>query len=131
MTMIAQSIRLVSRAWPVAVRAALAVALTTVSLLIASAPARAAERTGDEAPLQFVVRYTDLDLQTEAGALALYTRISTAARRVCPDEGSRNLQWLAAIRACRAQAIDRAVSGIGSEKLAAIHAARMQRGSVA
>ncbi len=121
------TIRLVSRVWPTALRAGLAAILSAATLIIAAAPARAA---GEDTPAQYVVRYTNLDLQTDAGASALYRRIAAAARQVCPDY-SREPARVAAMRACRADAIERAVAGVGNERLAAIHAARVQRGSVA
>lgn len=125
------SIRLASRARSTALRAVLAAALTTATLIAAVAPAHAAGRADASAPRQFAVSYADLDLQTEDGALALYQRIAMATRQVCPDDHSRDLRRLRALHACRAEAMDRAISGVGNERLAAIHAARTQRGSVA
>jgi UrcA family protein len=100
------------------VRAGLLIA--AVAALLPAAAVSAAER--DE-PLSTVVRYGDLDIESEAGAEALYRRLQLAARRVCPGD-SRDLAMRAAVRACRAQAIERAVGSIGSTRLAAVQSAR-------
>lgn len=101
-----------------------AVAVTAAMVAGFSAEAGAGERmTNDRLP-QVVVSYADLNLDTDAGALALYRRISNAARRVCADHGSRDVQQMRAVRACREQAITRAISDVGNEKLAAVHTVR-------
>ena len=74
------------------------------------------------------VRYADLNLSTDAGAHTLYRRIAAAAREVCPDGDSRDLSRAAHARACQQEAIERAVRSVGSEHLAAAHAAATRRG---
>jgi UrcA family protein len=89
-----------------------------------AAPPAAAART---APT-IVVSYGDLDLSTDEGTVALYQRISQAARRVCPLEDSRALAQRVSSDTCRAAAVARAVADINSPRLAALYAGRTNRG---
>ena len=57
-------------------------------------------------PAAVVVSYSDLDLSTTAGAQTLYTRISRAAREVCPFEDAIDAPRIAKNHACR-EAADR------------------------
>jgi UrcA family protein len=74
------------------------------------------------------VAYGDLNLATEQGSRALYARIESAARQVCAPDDQRNLEAVAAARACRARAIAQAVSDVHSPVLAAAYAAQRARG---
>ncbi|MES1189630.1 MAG: UrcA family protein [Steroidobacter sp.] len=74
----------------------------------------------DDVP-SVTVKYGDLNLATSAGAQRLYRRIVIAAERVCPTEGTRDLNRLAHVRACRADAIARAVQAVNNAQLAAVH----------
>lgn len=74
------------------------------------------------------VRYDDLNLATAAGANTLYHRISSAARKVCPDPFSRDLLVVAASERCQAQAIAQAVREVNSPQLAMVHASRTSHG---
>jgi UrcA family protein len=74
-----------------------------------------------------VVSYGDLNLSTTEGNATLLQRITTAARRVCPLEDSRNLARAAYSNSCRAEAVARAVHDINSPQLAAL-AVRSNRG---
>jgi len=74
------------------------------------------------------VRYSDLNLSTEQGSLALYGRIVTAARQVCAFGDIRELRTVAAARVCREEAIARAVRDVNSPMLAAVYAERLRRG---
>ncbi|MFZ1097938.1 MAG: UrcA family protein [Steroidobacteraceae bacterium] len=65
------------------------------------------------------VSYGDLNLATEQGSRALYTRLESAARAVCEPEDGRNLAEVAAARACEARAIAQAVKDVHSPMLAA------------
>jgi UrcA family protein len=108
----------------VSLRAAL---LTAVLSGMAATPAVAGERASNDSP-QAVVRYGDLDISTDAGALALYNRIADAARRVCPDDqGVRDLNRVRESRACRDAAVTRAVDALGSVKVASIMRAPKRR----
>ena len=64
------------------------------------------------------VSYSDLNLATEQGAVALYKRIVTAARQVCPADVGPNLRLISQTRHCVNEAVARAVSDIPSPKLA-------------
>ncbi len=94
---------------------ALATAALPGSPAIASAaqPAAAAPQT--------VVYYSLRDLATDRGTRALYERIVSAARRVCPGNDSRDLADFADSRQCQRQAVARAIHQIGSPRLAALH----------
>jgi UrcA family protein len=83
--------------------------------------ARSAERT-------VIVRIDDLDTQTEAGAAALYERITTAARRVCHDSGTRELAMFRVVKACRAEAVAKAIADSGVAGLAAASKTRKSVG---
>ena len=104
---------------PLAVAAAFA-ALTVASTSFAAAP-------GSDPP-SVSVRYVDLNLATAVGVNALYHRISTAARAVCPDVYSRDLGVVAAGQRCQANAVARAVSDLHNPQLALLHASRVSRG---
>ncbi len=66
------------------------------------------------------MKFDDLNLQTQAGAMTLYHRISTAASEVCPHVDGRVLSEYAFVKACRRGAISRAVDQVGSAELAAL-----------
>jgi len=68
-----------------------------------------------------VVSYADLDLARAADVRALYARIVTAAGRVCGDHDSRDARSMRNWRSCNRAAIARAVGGIDSDALGALH----------
>ena len=96
-----------------------ALALSTLSLLVGSATAFANSRVG-EIPTK-TVSFRDLDLSTANGAETLYERIRAAARVVC--RGAEPAE----IHACRSQAIDDAVTGVGSPLLSSVHRSTVER----
>ena len=63
------------------------------------------------------VQYADLNLYTQAGAAALYTRIRHAAEQVCGDVGSRELAEAAAAKACVNRAIFSSVHSVNNLRL--------------
>jgi UrcA family protein len=71
---------------------------------------------------QTAVYYNPLDLATDQGTQALYRRIVSAARAVCPGYDSRDLTAFADSRECQRQAVARAIVKIGDGRLAAVHA---------
>jgi UrcA family protein len=73
-----------------------------------------------EAP-RLVVRYDAAALSSDAGARALYSKISRAAEKVCPN--SYSLLTSGLVQECRDQAIATAVAKIGNQRLAQVHAA--------
>jgi UrcA family protein len=115
------SFRLTSWTPPVVAAAALIGVLAVL-------PANAGENANPNQAPQAIVKYADLDIESDAGALALYRRIASAAHEVCPDNGTRDLRRWQAARECRDQAMARAISQVGSVRLAAIRAARARVG---
>lgn len=73
------------------------------------------------------VSYADLNLATEEGNVALYRRIVSAARRVCPIETVPSAQRVAQAQHCIDDAVDRAVKQVQSTKLAELQATRTRR----
>jgi UrcA family protein len=106
-------------------RRSLAVAAASAALTVATT-SFAAQPSSD--PPSVSVRYDDLNLSTAAGVNALYQRISTAARAVCPDVHSRDLGVAAAGERCKASAVAHAVSDLHNPQLALLHASRVSRG---
>jgi UrcA family protein len=102
----------------------LALALLTA---ISTLPAHAGAATKQDQVPQVVVRYGDLNVETEAGALALYNRIVRAAGRVCPSTGIRDLARLQLVRTCQDESVARAVAAAGIPRLAAIRDSRTMR----
>lgn len=96
--------------------------------LTAAVPANAGEKAKSNQVPQVVVSYADLNIDRDDGALVLYRRIAAAARTVCPDYGTRNLGTQQVVRACRDESMARAISQVGSVRLAAIYAARQRVG---
>lgn len=96
-----------------------AAALASVALLGSPAVANASE-PAVEAP-QLTVYYSFRDLSTERGTRALYLRIVSAARGVCPSYDSRDLDAFSYSRECQRRAVARAVRQIGNSHLAAVH----------
>jgi UrcA family protein len=103
-----------------------ALVLAGCLLAIASGMAHAAPAT-DEVPA-VTVKYSDLNLTTDEGASRLYTRITGAARDVCPDSSPRELKAFADSKACQAAAIARAVHEVHSPRLAAVYSAHTNQG---
>jgi len=102
----------------VALRGALLIAAALTGLAAGPAAAATGSSIGSE-PAR-VVRYDDLNLDSEAGAKALYARLERAAEQVCPTAGVRDLNRLRALQVCQEEAIARAGAQIASPKLAAI-----------
>ena len=74
------------------------------------------------------VRYSDLNLSSEQGSLALYGRIVAAAHQVCAVDDIRDLKAVAGLQSCREQAIARAVRDVNSPMLASVYAERLRHG---
>jgi UrcA family protein len=82
---------------------------------------------GEEVPT-VVVAYGDIDLGTDEGVRALYSRITFAASHVCPFQEAMDAEHVALFKSCRDAAITRAVSAIKSPQLAALRAEHAKRG---
>lgn len=71
------------------------------------------------------VNYADLDLDTKAGAKALYARLETASRNVCGLGSNRDkatLKQLQDARQCYREALKHAVESVGDDALAMLPA---------
>jgi UrcA family protein len=103
------------------------IAALLAGIVAAAATGVSAAATPAAEPPSVVVHYADLNLATEQGARALYRRIAIAAWNVCPHADNRDLIAAAVSRACREQAIARAVQEVGTPLLAAVHADHLKR----
>lgn len=90
--------------------------LFAAAALMTATPVLARE---DAAP-SVRVSLADLDVRADAEADEAYARLQRAARRVC-DRGGTTLAVRAAERACRDEALARAVRDSGRAELAARH----------
>jgi UrcA family protein len=72
------------------------------------------------APQSRVVRYTDLDPTRPEDARRLYSRIKRAARAVCDNHPSSDLERLREYDKCLTQAMTEAVGKVHSERVSAI-----------
>ncbi|HYB63935.1 MAG TPA: UrcA family protein [Steroidobacteraceae bacterium] len=104
-----------------------AMAFTVLAACTAIGAVGSARAAGAEPPA-LKVRYSDLNLSTEQGSLALYGRIVEAARQVCVIDDIRDLRIVAAAKACREQAIAQAVRDVNSPMLASVYAERLRHG---
>jgi UrcA family protein len=101
--------------------------LGSLAGIMAAGGAGAARLDSDELP-SVVVKYSEQSLATDEGVSALYRRITSAAKRVCPDAPIGDLGLRAEVEHCRNQAIARAVQQVDNSRLAALHAAHSKNG---
>lgn len=87
------------------------VAATILGVAFLAAGAQASEANS------VTVRYSDLNLNTAAGAKVLYQRINSAAKQVCGDVDSRQMQRAAVAKACMDQAIENSVRAVNNAQL--------------
>jgi UrcA family protein len=74
------------------------------------------------------VKYADLNLTSKSGVAALYQRIERAATEVCQlPQGTLQLKLESELKACRADATDRAVGQLNLPPLSAMHFAKTGR----
>ena len=94
------------------------IALATVAALAVASLAISAhaDESGVRVPAR-TVHYSDLNLNTQAGAERLYRRIRGAAEQVCGDVGSRQLEEAMAARACVEQAVAASVRAVHNPRL--------------
>lgn len=78
-------------------------------------------------PQKIVVKYTDLDPSRPEDARRLYGRIKRAARAVCYNDPSSNLERLKTYENCLKQAVTAAVEKVQSEQVSAILRAQNPR----
>jgi len=98
----------------------------TIRITFAAAAMIAALTTGVRAAdvPQVHVKYADLNVNTPAGAAALYQRIRFAANQVCADPGTRDLAVLVKVQACTDQAVANAVAEVKMGQAARLAAVR-------
>lgn len=108
---------------------ALAAAVAAFSLLSAVATVSLAPRMAQAADVvdsrTVTVRYSDLNMNTEAGVAALYNRISHAAEQVCGKVDARRLEEVATAQACVTHAIASSVVAVGSAQLTTVFLAHV------
>ena len=75
------------------------------------------------------VHYSDLNLDTPAGAAALYQRIRHAAEQVCGKTDSRRLDEMVVAQNCMDKAIASSVSAVGNAQLTSQYVARVGKAS--
>jgi UrcA family protein len=67
------------------------------------------------------ISYGDLDLNTNAGARAMFARISHAARRICEAQPpAQALDMMAAYESCMTSVTSRALTKLGNTKVWAV-----------
>ena len=102
------------------VAAFLATTAATVPASFAQAPIT------DEAP-SVTVKYSDLNLGTEQGSRALYSRLVNAAERVCPARGlATELSQNRARERCITTAIQTAAKEVKNPKFAEVAASKLR-----
>src|SRR5262245_30472607 len=98
-----------------------------VGALVGSLPllavATSAQATVAGSPQQVVVRYHDLDLNTQHGAQIMYRRLDQAARTVCGFEDPINLGTWDKIRTCQHDAVAKAVKELHRSELTSVYGA--------
>ena len=85
--------------------------------------AQAADVAGDRPAL--TVRYSDLNIDTPAGAAALYSRIRHAAEQVCGKADSRRLDEVSAAKNCADKAVASSVAAVDNAQLTSQYSARV------
>jgi UrcA family protein len=98
---------------------AIAAVLFGAVAAVASLPASA---DSNQAPPQVTVKYGDIDISNPQGAAALYARIRSAAKAVCPRLDERELERIAQAQACIDHAISTAVAHVNAPALSEVYA---------
>jgi UrcA family protein len=96
----------------------ISLALTGAAVFAATAQAQTPDLRD---PHTVTVKYSDLNLASDAGVTKLYNRIRGAARFVCGEEGRRleeQLEW----NDCVHSSVSHAVSAVHSPRLSALEA---------
>lgn len=107
-------------------RAKFALLMLTAGLSMA-AMGTANAATADSDVRSLVIHYSPETLATDGGVQALYRKLVNASEKVCPQ--MQSVLWVTEdVRACRRQAIARAVAQINNPHLAALYATSSQRG---
>ena len=103
-----------------------AVLLTAVTAfgVVGAAAATAGET---EAHRTMTVNYDDLNIHSDQGAKALYSRLRTAARRVCINFQGKELRQKEQWMNCFNESLARAVTAVNQERLTALHRSKSER----
>jgi UrcA family protein len=114
---------------PIMATAARAITICIVATLgFNAADATAGGVSNDQAetnaPLKYVVQFSDLDLSRIEGATALYARLRHAAHVVCDPFESRELGLAKKYRTCMDKAIADAVTSVNRPLLTQYHQSR-------
>ncbi len=100
--------------------------ITAVAIFAISAPAAASLGTDKDLENSAIrVSYADLNLDNEAGAQVLYSRLQRASRQACGVESYKNAGSIgikADMQRCYRSTLAASVEKIDSEKLTKIHA---------
>ncbi len=91
---------------------------------IAAAPIAATQAEGNDVPRSETVRYGDLDLNNQQGAVTLYRRLHNAAADVCSDPAEDKYSSVPHYQHCVEQAIGEAVASVDQPALTAYAEAR-------
>ena len=92
-------------------------------VVTATLPAAAAEGVLVDNSIE--VRYGDLDLDSAAGIAQLYSRLKTAAEKVCDTGHKPQPLYLSyAWRSCVTAALERGIAAVDRPALAAYHASK-------
>jgi UrcA family protein len=94
-------------------------ATLVLSSLLTSGPLLTAQ--ADEIPRQ-VVKFSNRDLQADAGVHQLYARIQTAARAVCEAYDTHTIGSMTVVNRCRDQAVSGAIAELNKPALTRYHA---------
>jgi len=92
------------------------IALATVAALGVASFAVGAHADESGVPAR-TVHYSDLNLNTQAGAERLYKRIRGAAEQVCGAVGPRQLEEVMAARVCVEQAVIASIRAVNNPRL--------------
>ena len=74
--------------------------------------------------ISVVVRFGDLNLNSQAGVAKLHKRIRNAAESVCDQLETRILGLQTAFKECVAEAVDNGVAAVDNVNLSQFHAAK-------
>jgi UrcA family protein len=99
------------------------------ALLLAAGGAGAADRTATSADI--AVKFSEVQLTSQAGAESLYKKLRAAARSVCDDNagGHRTLEVRARDQKCVNQVLADAVRRINQPMLTALHEVKTAKSS--
>ena len=101
-----------------AVVVAAAIVLASPAAVLAAAPSQIEN-------VSTTVNFSDLNLNSEAGAKALYRRLQRASREVCGVESLKTVGSVSRLQrsnSCYREALSKAVADIDNDNLTRIHA---------